>query len=72
MAGATNIGFPILYVVLGFLNSTRTSAADMRHPCLENGTGMMKADSIDIYTECFGDSTKPAVLLIMGASASMI
>lgn len=32
----------------------------------------MTSDSIDIFTESFGDSTQPAILLIMGASASMI
>lgn len=38
----------------------------------DRSDAFMKIDSVDIYTDSFGDSTRPAVLLIMGASASMI
>lgn len=33
---------------------------------------IVKNDNIEIYTESFGNPTNPAVILIMGASASMI
>jgi len=72
MACATAIRFLCLYLMLGFLISAQAAAVEPRLPCPENGKRMMNTDSVDIYTECFGDSTRPAILLIMGASSSMV
>lgn len=43
----------------------------MNKPHVQNGR-MIEADGVEIYSENFGEPSKPAILLIMGAQASMI
>jgi hypothetical protein len=33
---------------------------------------MMKTNGVDLCTQAFGDPAKPALLLIIGATASMV
>lgn len=62
----------IVLLLLAMVSFARPVTGDVPEWQLDRLEAPMGMDSIDIYTESFGDSTRPAVLLIMGASASMI
>ena len=40
--------------------------------CNQGGEKIIKSNGIELCTESFGDPSHPAILLIMGASASML